>query len=87
MVHRVTFLLFYKPGSTHMSALRTRAEEAVLNKIVSNVPTFETYPVERSALWRIVVTCEEIDRAFWLGFAQGLDFARNNRQIAVGVES
>ena len=76
--------VFYQPGTSHISGIEQRAEQALELGMISALPTIEVKESKVKPFWSIIVTCKTEDRPFWFGYYLGKDWCVNNRPLTVG---
>jgi hypothetical protein len=83
----VHLLLMYEPGNSHIQSILSRAELPLQTGLISALPEITVIPATKSNIfYKVILTVLVQDKAFWLGFAEGMNFCINNRGITVGVD-
>lgn len=89
---KVNLLLMYEPGNSHIQSILNRAEKPLQTGAISALPEITVRPATTirpattSSFYIVILTVLVQDKAFWLGFAEGMNFCINNRGITVGVD-
>jgi hypothetical protein len=82
----VHLLLMYEPGNSHIQSILGRAELPLQKGVISALPEITVRPAIGGGFHKVILTVLVQDKAFWLGFAEGMTFCINNRGITVGVD-
>lgn len=67
-----------KPTKRQLDSVMLRASLPLQCGILAALPVITQEPVNRFGFWPIILTVNESDKPFWLGFVAGLDYAQNN---------
>lgn len=82
----VHLLLMYEPGNSHIQSILSRAELPLQTGLISALPEITVRQSMNSSFYKVILTVLVQDKAFWIGFMEGIMFCQNNRGITVGVD-
>lgn len=77
----------YEPMQTVFQSIEMAADMLLMQKAITVAPTVTKRPASRPDLcpgmWVLELEVPVAEQGVWLGFCQGIHFARGNREIVV----